>query len=510
MREIDFAAIEKYKIPSLKLMENAGMGVVSFLLEEFPELKKMKILVVAGKGNNGGDGFVVSRLLKNKGILVSTWLFAAKNECLKEAKSNLDLLVRTKCSLREVLKSSDLKKFEVELSGADLVVDALLGTGFKGVVSELFGKAIDLINNSKAKVVSVDLPSGLDADDGQVTGSCIEADYTVALGLVKLGTVVLPGLNYAGRLAVKDIGIPPELAEEKEIKLNYSSVQDIFSFLPKRKKDAHKGSVGRMLVVGGSAGMTGAPSLASLAALRTGSGLVTVACSKSLNDIFEVKLTEVMTVPVAENPDRSLSLKAKDRILELLEGFDVLVLGPGLGKNIDTGLLVRSLLKESKKPVVLDADGLNFVAFSPEILKTAKAEVVITPHPGELGRLTGLAIEEIQKNRLETALSFSKKYSVVTVLKGACTVTAFPDGRAYINPTGNPGMATAGSGDVLAGIIGSLIGQKTGPGMAAVSGAFIHGAAGDLAFESWGNGLIASDIIAGIPEAMRKIKAAAG
>ena len=506
MREIDLAAVEKYGIPSLALMENAGSSVAAFLLEKFPKIKNMKILIACGNGNNGGDGFVISRILKSKGIAAKTWLFGGKEKCSKEAKAVLALLLKNKCRLKEVSGDQGLEVFAKALKDKQLVVDALLGTGFRGNISGILGRAIELINLSPAIVVSVDIPSGLNADNGTVAGKCVKADFTVALGLVKLGSVSYPGVNYTGKIIVKNIGLPFEAVKQKKVRLNYTTEEDVRACFPKRPLDCNKGSVGRILVVGGSAGMTGAPCLTSLSALRTGSGLVTVACSKSLNDILEIKLTEVMTSPVQENPDRSLSSRAENSILKLLDRHDVLVLGPGLGKNRDTGILVRNLIRKCKKPVVLDADGLNLIASSPGILKEKKADIVITPHPGEMSRLTGLSIEEVQKTRVNTALAFAKKYGVVTLLKGACTVTAFPDGNIYINSTGNPGMATAGTGDVLAGIIASLLGQKIEPGMAAVSGAFLHGMAGDLAGEKKGeHGLIASDILSYIPEAVLNI-----
>ncbi len=507
MREIENRTVKEYKIPALVLMENAGKSLVAFLRRKFPGLKRLKIVIVCGKGNNGGDGLVVSRLLKNAGIRTATFLLAAGKDCSAEAKVNLKLLLKKKVTVNEVKDEKDLLLFSGAIKKADLVIDALLGTGLKGPVKGLKAEAINIINSSKAAVVAVDLPSGVNAGDGKVCGPCVNAGFTAALGVVKLGVLLPPGLNYAGELSVLDIGIPAGAVEAEKIRLNYTALKDVKAFFSDRAKDCNKGTAGKILVAGGSAGMTGAPCLTGLAALRTGSGLVTLACAKSLNDIFEIKMTEVMTKPVAENKDRSLSSKAGGEILGLIERKDVLVLGPGLGNNKDTGVLVKNLIRKCKIPMVLDADGLNLIASAPKILKERNAEMIITPHPGELGRLTGLSIEEIEKARIETARSFAKDYGVITLLKGACTVVAFPDGEVYINSTGNPGMATAGAGDVLSGVIASLIGQKVEPKMAAVCGAFIHGLAGDLAKVKKGeHGLIASDIIEELPAALLRIK----
>ena len=508
MRKIDKTAILQYKIPSLTLMENAGEGVVSFLLSKFPLIKSSNVAVICGKGNNGGDGFVISRLLKKKGVNVSTFILTSKAAPEGDAAKNLNKLLKTGSKVTEVADLAAVEKFKDEVRGADIIIDAILGTGFEGRVSLIFGKVIDIINSlEKTAVVSVDVPSGLNSDNGQISGPCVRADHTVALGLPKLGLLLSPGINFTGELVIKDIGIPEEVVKAENINLNYVLTGDIKLFFRKRTLDCNKGMKGKVLVVGGSVGLTGAPCLTAEGALRTGSGVVTVACAKGLNDILEVKLTEVMTVPLPQNLDRSLSLKAASVLAGLMEQYDVLALGPGLGKNRDTGLLVSALIRKVKKPIVLDADGLNFISKNPDILKEKRGALVVTPHPGEMSRLLGCSIEMVQNYRVEASLKFAKKYGVITLLKGARTVVAFPNGNVYINSTGNPGMATAGAGDVLTGIIASMIGQGIEPGTAAVYGAFIHGLAGDLAKEDKGeHGLIASDIILNIPKAILAVK----
>jgi len=508
MRKIDKTAILQYKIPSLVLMENAGEQVVSFILEKFPSLENLKVMVICGKGNNGGDGFVISRLLKKKRVNVSTFLLASKGSCEGDAAINLGKLIKSGVEISEITDLAAVDKFEKEIQEADLVIDAMLGTGCEGRVSLIFGKVIEIINAlEKAEVISVDVPSGLNSDNGQVSGPCIYADYTVALGLVKLGLVVSPGVNFTGELVVKDIGIPLAVVQAENVNLNFTTKKDVSAFCKKRAADSNKGTVGKILVVGGSIGLTGAPCLTAQSALMTGSGIVTVACAKGLNDILEVKLTEVMTKPLSQNIDRSLSSLAAASIIDMMEQYDVLALGPGLGKNRDTGKLVYNLIRKVKKPIVLDADGLNFISKDPEVLKEKKGVLVVTPHPGEMSRLMRCTIDMIQKYRVEASLKFAKKYNVITLLKGARTVIALPTGEVFINSTGNPGMSTAGAGDVLTGVIASIIGQGFEPGKAAIYAAFIHGLAGDLAKEEKGeHGLIASDIISNIPGAILDIK----
>jgi len=508
MRKIDRTAILDYKIPSLELMENAGREVVSFILEKFPLPAGLKVAVVCGKGNNGGDGFVVARLLKKAGAAVSVFLLASKGACEGDAAVNLKKILKAKFKITEVADLAAIAGVKESISEADLIVDAILGTGFEGRTSLIFGKVIEIINSlEKPVVISVDVPSGLNSDNGQISGPCIHADYTVTLGLVKLGLVVPPGVNFAGELVVKDIGLPAAAVETEKINLNYFTGGDFGPVFKKREQDSNKGSFGKVLVVGGSTGLTGAPCLTAEGALRTGSGVVTVGCAEGLNDIFETKLTEVMTEPLAQNLDRSISSKASAALVKLMEKYDVLALGPGLGKNPDTGKLVCHLIRNVKKPVVLDADGLNLIAKTPEVLKNKKGVLLVTPHPGEMSRLMGCSLDMIQNYRVEASLKFAKKYNVITLLKGARTVIALPSGEVFINSSGNPGMATAGAGDVLTGVIASLIGQGLEPEKAAVCGAFLHGLAGDLAKEVKGeNGLIASDIIASIPAAILDFK----
>ena len=493
MRELESSAFEKKQAVSLKLMENAGVAIVVFLIKTFGSLKNKKIVIVCGKGNNGGDGFVAARLLNKQGIRAKAFLLAGKNECKGDAAINLKRLKKAGGRITEITGAKELKMLKLVSTKADIILDALLGTGFSGKIRGNLKTAVDIINSAGKTVVAVDIPSGLR----------VKADYTLTLGLPKLELLDGKGINASGRLEVADIGLPGGVRTG----LYYTECSDVKPVFGKKETDSNKGSTGRVLVIGGSVGLTGAPCLSALASLRSGSGLVTVSCAKSLYTIIGRKLTEVMTRPVSENCDGSLSSKAFPALIKLLAGHEALVLGPGLGKNKDTGKLVKRLLLNLKVPVVLDADGLNLIAGARDILTKASCKIVITPHPGEMARLTGLSIGAVQRNRIDTALAFSKKYKVVTVLKGARTVIAFPDDRAFVNSTGNPGMATAGAGDVLSGVIGSLLARGITPEKAAVAGVFIHGLAGDLAAEEKGEyGLIASDIVEKLPYAISSVR----
>ena len=359
-------------------------------------------------------------------------------------------------------------------------------------------KVIERINELKAARVAVDLPSGLNADTGAVEGPCVKADYTVTMCLPKRGLLLYPGAEYCGEVIVADIGFPKKAIEEQGVQVELITEELARSLLPPRPGSAHKGSFGHVLVVAGSVGLTGAAALASLSALRAGAGMVTLALPESLNDLMEVKLTEVMTLPLPETPARTISIKAIDRIKEFLEKATVLAIGPGLSREPETMEFVRRLCGEIEKPTVVDADGLNALAAERESLKSLGPNFVLTPHPGEMSRLTGMSVAEIESDRIETARGFASEHGVTLVLKGAPTIVASPDGKAFINSTGNPGLATAGSGDVLTGLIAGLMAQGMKPTDAAVAAVYFHGLAADRLIEEGKTsqrGLISGDLI---------------
>ncbi|MCR4402101.1 MAG: NAD(P)H-hydrate dehydratase [Firmicutes bacterium] len=505
MREIDRKAIEEVGIPGTVLMENAGRAVadaVKRLLEGTPG---RRVCIVAGKGNNGGDGFVAARHLVNSQVRVKTFLVGKADEVGGDAKVNLDVLRRMGVDVEEI-GPDDVHRVRVAASVSDVVVDAIFGTGFKGEPGGYVAQVIDAINESGRPVVAVDVPSGLDASTGKVSASCVKARCTVTFGLPKIGLLLYPGASYAGELVVADIGIPRTFLADERLKLNLSTADDVRRCLPVRDPDSHKGSFGKVLVVAGSQGMAGAATLTSLAALRSGAGLVTLAVPKSLQDIVHSRFTEVITRALPETESGSVSLQAQALLDGILRGVEALAIGPGLSMHSETAQLVRNVVMTTSVPAVIDADGLNAVAQDPGTLRTSKAPVVLTPHPGEMARLTGLSVHEIKRDRLAVAMKAAAQWGKVVVLKGARTVIADPSGEAYINPTGNSGMATAGSGDVLTGLIAGLLAQGMSALAAAVLGTYVHGLAGDIAAARRGEmGMIAGDILECVPEALARL-----
>lgn len=506
MKALDQAAIENYGIPGLVLMENAGIRVVDLIRRVIGGLRGRSVTVFIGKGNNGGDGLVIARHLLNMGAGVKVLSIVNVGEISGDAAVNLNIWRKMGQKIYSVHQGDGINIVKLALMKTDLVVDAIYGTGFHGKMLEGAGRVIKVINKSGKPVVAVDIPSGLEAGTGRVNGPCIRAHQTVTFGLPKLGLYLEPGAGYAGEITVADISLPAVLVEKEAPRRYLLTAECVKRWLPPRPASAHKGNFGRVLIIAGSRGMTGAACLAGAAALRSGAGLVTVAVPETLHDIMEGKLTEAMTVPLPDTGGGSLSREARSRILSLLENMDALAIGPGLSLAPETISLVRELLPAIKIPFVLDADALNALAGQVSILGSLQAPAVITPHPGEMARLMGVAPKDIQADRIGAAIKAAATWNVATLLKGARTVVAAPEGVVYINPTGNPGMATGGSGDVLTGIVVSLIAQGLEPGRAAAAGAYIHGLAGDMTAKEKGMmGLIAGDIVSILPAAAQEL-----
>ena len=506
MQGIDAEAIEKLKIPSIVLMENAGLGVVQAIEKEYFPPEGRSISVFCGPGNNGGDGMVVARHLCNRGARVRVFLLAEKSKSRGDAATNLGIILNMGIPVKELLLAEHVKNLKGELISEDLVVDALLGTGSKGAPRGLIRKTISLINELGTPTVSVDLPTGVDADTGQVQGEAVQADCTVTFAHPKRGLYLYPGMDYTGKIVVVDIGIPKNLGI-KEIKCHLITSRDFPRELFCRKPSSHKGSFGHLLVLAGSEGMTGAASLAALASLRVGAGLVTLGIPKSLNQILEIKLTEVMTLPLDETPQKTLSLKAFGKIKEFAQKSRAVAVGPGISTNDSTKQLVKLLVKELEVPIILDADGISAFAGEISFLRQRRAPLIITPHPGEMGRLLQLPPDKIQNDRIKAATALAKETGKVVVLKGARTIIADREGETWINPTGNPGMASGGTGDVLMGMIAGLMVQEIPPLLAARTGVYLHGLAGDIATRKRGElSLVAHDIIESLPEAIRRVK----
>ena len=505
MRELDRLTIQKYGVPSLALMERAGEGVARALLDCFGRVARGGVLVVAGKGNNGGDGLVIARHLKKKRIPCEVVLLARKEELSHDAAQNLRAYLKAKGKVFEVTTDS-FTLLNERLKGKRLLVDAILGTGLKDEVRGLYAAAIAMINASGLPVVAVDVPSGLDTDLGRPLGTAIQAEMTVTLGYPKLGQVIYPGLSYVGELVVADIGIHPKAVEEAHLQTELLEKEDIRWLVPVREPDTHKGTYGHLLVMAGSRGKTGAAILACRAAMRVGTGLVTLAAPRSLNDIFASSLVEVMTEPLKDNSEEQLEPLNDQGWHRLLDKKNALLFGPGIGLKDAGRSTLRWLLRNLGLPWVIDADGLNNLAAEVERLRSAKTPPVLTPHPGEMARLIGSDTAAVNQDRVGTARSFARDYRCHVVLKGARTVIATLEGEVFINPTGNPGMASGGMGDVLAGILAGLLAQGFRVEDALRLGVFLHGFVGDQVARAKGEiGMIASDVIESLPHGIRQL-----
>ena len=502
MREIDRRAIEEYGIPGVVLMENAGRGAADAIEEFMTENDLDRPLIIAGKGNNGGDGFVVARHLANRGVECAVCLIGKKEDVRGDARVNLDAAENMGLEIREITDSLD--PLAEELMACDVIIDAILGTGLDKDVKGVYMEIIEAVNMSDLPVVSLDIPSGLHATSGRPLGIAVEADLTVTFCLPKTGLLVYPGADYAGDIVLTDIGAPRLLLEDESLKTSIVAEEDIQEIILPRPADSHKGTYGHLLVIAGSTGKSGAAVMAAEAAMRSGSGLVTVAAPASINDILEIKLTEAMTESLHDGGRGTIGVEAIEKVVELMNGKNSLIIGPGISRSTETGAMIKALMGKIEVPAVLDADALWHLAEDMELLKDCGAPLVLTPHPGEMSKLLGITTKEVQEDRIGISRKFAMEYGCHLILKGARTVIAAPDGSVYINSTGNPGMASGGTGDVLCGIIASLMGQRYAPLDASIAGVYIHGYAGDIVAEEKGEaGLIASDIIAKVPEALK-------
>ncbi|MGH9716070.1 MAG: NAD(P)H-hydrate dehydratase [Candidatus Acidiferrales bacterium] len=512
-REIDRLTTERAGVPSLTLMEHAGHSVAEFIRSQIPSFARRKILALCGKGNNGGDGLVVARYLLQMGAKPVVYFFASPQEAKGDAAENLDRWKQAGGSLLAIATASELDSSKLELSGPAIVIDALLGTGVRGSVEGLLRRVIQSVNarDPKIPVFAVDIPSGLHADRGEVCGVAVRADYTVTFTAPKLGFFQGVAAEYQGQLVVHGIGSPPELIEEVgQCKLRWSETSEFARFAIPRKPEGHKGDYGHALIVAGSVGKTGAAVLSSWAALRAGAGLVTVATPEPALPLVAVHTPEVMTAPLAATPAGTIS----ERCLEgtaftaLLAGKRALAMGPGLSTNPETESFVRRVITGSREvPIVLDADGLNAFAGRASELRHPSGALAITPHPGEMARLLGCSIAEVQKNRVELARKAAADWNAHVILKGHHTIVAAPSGQIFVNSTGNPGMATGGTGDALTGMLAAMTAQFGLENWHRVLafGVYLHGLAGDVALrETGGAPLMASDLVRSIPGAYRQ------
>jgi NAD(P)H-hydrate epimerase len=508
MQAIDRNAIEALGIPGAVLMENAGRAAAREIQAEFRALFPGSVLVLAGAGNNGGDGYVIARILGDAGWRVRTLILAEPGRICGDAALMLQILQRLNAEVRFVSAVTQLGE-EFTAAAPVLIVDALLGTGLSAEVSGLYREAIDLINRDPSRVVAVDIPSGVQGSDGRVMGLAVRADLTLSFDSGKIGQASRPGADFVGELRVLDIGIPRSNRPTATISCDLLDSPAAKELLPARANTGHKGSFGHLGVVAGSAGMTGAAALCSEAGLRSGAGLVTLTSPGGLHDILAVKLTEVMTRVLSAQRNWLVPENVAE-ILTLSADWQALVVGPGLGRSPETVQAVRQLVAGSRSPLILDADGLNAFAGAAELLTARKSPtLVLTPHPGEFSRLIGSSVAEIEADRFRLARQFAMKYKLVLLLKGARTLIADPGGRVRINSSGNPGLATGGSGDVLSGLIGGLLAQGLTAFAAASLGAWLHGAAADLLATELGcAGLLAGDLLKVIPVARFQLEGA--
>ena len=481
MRAADAATVEA-GTPVETLMERAGAGAVAAIERRYGSVRGYRVHVVCGKGNNGGDGFVVARLLARKGAHVE--VRPLERSLQADAQTAFDKLAGVQVVDRPPARD------------ADFVVDAVLGTGSRGPVPASYFAALKDAVAPSTRVIAIDLPTGVDADTGRPCDGVVPADLTVTFAHLKPAHVLYPGRTLCGTIEVVDIGV------ESVDGLELATDALVAALLPRRAPTAHKGSAGRVLVVGGSAGMTGSIVLAASSALRAGAGYVTCALPESVDDAIAPALIEAVRWPLPEAPERSLGMNAAPMIVARAREVQALALGPGLSRAPESAELARRVVAESPATVVLDADGLNAFAGKAELFRRRKSALVLTPHLGELSRLTGFAPAELEEQRLEIARRFAEEWDVVLVMKGAPTVVAAPDGRATVNPTGNPGMATMGMGDVLTGVVAAFIAQGLAPYDAARAGVYVHGLAADLFGKS---GLVAGDVTAALPQALDRL-----
>jgi NAD(P)H-hydrate epimerase len=506
MRAVDARAITSLGIPGAVLMENAGRGaaeaVAAFL---GPARRGARVEIVCGKGGNAGDGFVVARWLRRTGVRPTVWLTAPSREIRGDAALKLRDLRRAGMRPRQV---ADPEAFAAQLARADVIVDALLGTGARGAPSGATARAIDAINASGRPVVALDIPSGASADGEVTPGAAVRAALTLTFAGLKRGLVTGPGVELAGRVRVIPIDIP-EVEIARGITTFALEATDVAPLFPARPRAAHKGTYGHLLVVGGSRGKTGAPVLAARAAMRTGAGLVTVATPVSQQPVVASLLLEAMSAALAETAERTIALDAVDAVRALAATRDAVALGPGLGLEPGTQEAARRLVAGLAHPMVVDADALSALAGHLEILRARGGPRCLTPHPGEMARMVGASVAEVERDRIATVRDFARAHDVHVVLKGATSVIGDPDGRIFLNPTGNPGMASGGMGDVLTGMVGALLARGREAGESLRAAVYLHGLAGDAAAEALGQeSLVAGDVIDALPRAFASVRAA--
>lgn len=496
MRSLDRYAIENFAILQELLMENAGEASYFVILNEFG-IKNKKFVIICSIGNNGGDGFVVARKIHSNGGDVKIFILGDVNKFKGAAKINFDIVSKLPLEIRQIESIESIKS---DVLHCDAIVDAIFGTGLSRNVEGLYRDVILLINKSGKKVFSIDIPSGINGDTGKIMGAAVKADYTVTFGLPKIGNMFFPGYEYCGKLYVTHISFPPSLYNKDSLKVAINN----YIPLPPKDKNAHKGDFGEALFIAGAASYFGAPYFSALSFLKAGGGYSRLASPVSVTPFIANKGSEIVFVPQKETASGSLALENKNALLELSEKMDMVVIGPGLSLDEETQQLTRELTREIEKPLLVDGDGITAISKDLKVVKERKAPTILTPHLGEMSRITKMSVPDLDKNKIDVLQATSKDLNAIIALKGAHSLIGYPDEKVYINMSGNPGMASAGSGDVLTGTIAAMFGLGLPIEDAAKKGVFIHGFAGDLAAEDIGeDGITAQDILDYLPLAVK-------
>ncbi len=508
MREADRRTIQDIGIASLVLMENAGRQVVAAIESLYADLAERRIAIVCGKGNNGGDGFVVARTLQQRGFDVSVFVIGRIGDIKGDARTNLTILGNIGQTVVEVADETAWELHGSEITAHDLIIDAMFGTGLSAPLTGFYETVVADINAAGVPIVAIDIPSGLSSDTPDLIGDSIEATVTVTLGAPKMSRVLPPAEGKAGEVVIADIGIPSEVIEQLEgPQIELLTRERVRALIQPRAADAHKGDFGRVLVVAGSMGKSGAAVLCGQGAMRAGAGLVTIASPRSCQPIVAAHAVECMTEGVDETNEGTVTYSAVEQVLGM--NADVIVAGPGLGRGESVTTFVRGLVDSFEGPLVLDADALNAFADDPASLVGREGrDLIITPHPGEMARLVGCSVEDLQADRIGIASDFAKRHQLYVVLKGYRTLIVTPDEKVFVNPTGCPGMATGGTGDVLAGMLGAWLAQLLDAEAACKVAVYLHGSAGELADADNGEvSMTAGDLVDHIGDAILEVTA---
>jgi hydroxyethylthiazole kinase-like uncharacterized protein yjeF len=497
MREMDRCAVQQYGMSEEILMENAGHGAFTLLFRKFGASDK-KFVALCGPGNNGGDGFVVARMIHSGGGEVKVLILGKKDQYHGAAETNLSILSRMPVEIREV---GSIEEVGETILQADVLIDALFGTGLSREVEGLYKEAIPRINGSGKKILSLDIPSGINGNTGHIMGVAVRADYTVTFGLPKVGNLLYPGYEYCGKLYLTHISFPPSLYHLDSLKLETNDPPA----LPPRERTGHKGTFGNVLVIAGASTYFGAPHFSSMSFLKAGGGYCRLAAPRSMIPFLAGQGNEVVFVPQEETAHGTISFANKGSLLELSDKMDMVVVGPGMSLEEETQRLVRELVAEIRKPVVIDGDGITAICREPNNVTGRKGETILTPHPGEMSRITGRSVSEILEDPISILQKTAAELNAFIVLKGAHSLIGYPDGRVFINFTGNPGMGSAGSGDVLTGTVAAMFCLGLTAGEALRKGVFVHGLAADLAAEEMGeDGITARNVLEYLPYALKK------